>query len=328
MDFSLSLTIDLIITDYICNRRAASSQSPLRLGGSPWQCPAVKCWDHVDAGKKCLAFPPGRSQHLPDTGLGWRGRDDEYNHTRAWKTFSLLPGLQVHDVVLSKMDTNQSVLKKVQRAGNVPRSLPSVRAPGLHFLHSTWTSSPPILLLLSGLSRQPQTGSFHRLHRGQWPCGKWTGCGKWKAVNGPEWENHPLCLMLRRQGVVFWTEIGLDWGVHYWLMEDCKKWHKATRLYQNSFVWNRCRESWPGFKRLCGWEKAWKNPLAIFAAEIIICMCAGEHNLEALVFLRCQLFWSAWFFHSWYLDGILTQCSMKEKEPRALRSNPGDGIFL
>ena len=71
------------------------------------------------------------------------------NHTRAWKTFSLLPCLQMHDVVLSKMDINQSVLKKVQRARNVPRSLPSIRAPGLHFLHSTWTSSPLILLLLS-----------------------------------------------------------------------------------------------------------------------------------------------------------------------------------
>lgn len=87
--------------------------------------------------KKCLAFPPGRNQHLPDTGLGWRGRDDEYNHTRAWKIFSLLPCLQTCDVVLSKVDTNQSVLKKVQRAGNVPRSLPSIRAPGRHFLHST-----------------------------------------------------------------------------------------------------------------------------------------------------------------------------------------------
>lgn len=79
MDFSLSLTIDLIITDYICNRRAASSQNPLRLGGSPWQCPALKCWDYVDVGKKCLAFPPGRNQHLPDTGLGWRGRVILYN---------------------------------------------------------------------------------------------------------------------------------------------------------------------------------------------------------------------------------------------------------
>lgn len=220
------------------------------------------------------------------------------------------------DVVLSKMDTNQSVLKKVQRAGNVPRSLPSIRAPGLHFLHSTWTSSPPILLF-SGLSRQLHTGSIYRLHHGQWPCGKLSGYGKWKAVNGPEWENHPLCLMLRWQGVVFWNEIGLDWGVPYWLMEDCKKWHEATLLYQNPFIRNRCRESWPRFKHLWGWEKAWKNPLA-----------TGERNLEALVFLRCQLFWPAWFFHSWYLDGILTQCRMKEKEPRALRGNPGDGIFL
>lgn len=132
------------------------------------------------------------------------GREDKYNHIRALGTFSLLSCLQILDVILSKMDTNHPIWKRVQRARNVPRYLPSARAPGLHFIHLTWTSSSLILLLLSGLSRQPHTESIHHLLHGRWPCGKGAGLAKWKPVNEPEEENHasvhqkaPLYLMLR-----------------------------------------------------------------------------------------------------------------------------------
>lgn len=126
---------------------------------------------------------------------------------------------------------------------------------------------------------------------------------------------------------VFWTEIGLDWGTHYWLMEDCKsdmRQHFCTRTHSyGTDVGSPGQGS-----NLCVWEKAWKYPLATFAAGIIVCVCAGECNLEALGFVRYHLFCSAWFFLHLIPWWHLSWWGIKEKKYGALRSNPGDGVFL
>lgn len=86
----------------------------------------------VDLGIKYLALPTERTQ--PSIyWSGWRVGDTEYWHTRTWRTVFLLSSFWMHDVVLSKTDTKLSIMGRVQRARNVPRSLPSVRAPGLPF---------------------------------------------------------------------------------------------------------------------------------------------------------------------------------------------------
>lgn len=72
--------------------------------------------------------------------------------------------------------------------------------------------------------------------------------------------------------------------------------HEAAQ-YLTPFLWNRCREFWPGFRPLCGWEKARKILLATFAEEFIVDMCAGKHHLETFLLVRCHLFCSMQFLH-------------------------------
>lgn len=327
MHFSLLLIINLLVTDYLCNRKAANSQSPLRLGGSPGHGPAEKCWDHVDVGRKCLAFLPGRTQHLPNMGRGWRGGDDKYTHTRAQRTFSLLPCLQMHDVILSKMDTNHSISKRAQRARMSLGLCHLFGAPGLHFIRSSWTSSPPSSCCSAFPSSHTLGPSITAMDGGPVESGQ-------DMANRNQWMDQKEKIthlyakrLLYISCWVFWTEIGLDWGIHYWLMEDCKsdmRQHFCTRTHSyGTDVGSPGQGS-----NLCVWEKAWKNPLATFAAGIIICACAGECNLEALGFVRCHLFCSAWLFLHLIPWWHLSWWGIKEKESRALRSNPGDGVFL
>lgn len=123
-----------------------------------------------------------------------------------------------------------------------------------------------ILLLLSGLSRQPQSRSFYHLCHGWCSCGKRKGLGKWEPNQWLDQKVKITHLYIKRLLYI------LCWGDKEWFCGlklaglrslllthgGLSKMTWGNTPAPEPILWNRCKESWPGFKPLCGWEKAWK----------------------------------------------------------------------
>lgn len=237
------------------------------------------------------------------------------------------------DVVLCKMNTNLPITGRVQKARNVPRSLPCVRAPGLCFsffiicdpcdVH--WPFQAAVCCAHVFITFSTDSGPVE---------------SRQNLANGNLWIDQkektthlytkaPLHLVLRWQGAGLnsWTEIGLIkvFVIDSWGERTIKCDIPAPEPVH-------MEEMWGVLVRCQTYVQLGKRPSATFLFilfkkySIYVCIWTLL-RLEALFFVRCHLFVQLNFsplIPWWYL----TQWSMKEKESRPFRCNLGGGGFL